>query len=149
MDGVWEELEDNTSNSWTDYTDIDEPEMDETRAYRVRAISNNDVDGEWAMTYYPQMHAPVSTVLGAPSDVMVQIDDMDPGDIDLDVTWMSGANAGGGHLVMLFNSDFTELTHTDVPTQDGMHTFMSVASGDYVVVVVSVKSPDGIPVRLR
>ena len=82
------------------------------------------------------------TTLTAPSDVMVEIDDANPGSINLNVTWTSGANADGGHIVMLFRSNFSDVTHVDVPAQEeeGMHTLMSVAPGDYVVVVVSVKS---------
>ena len=103
-DGVWEELEDNTDNFWTDYTDIDEPEMDETRIYRVRAISNNDVDGEWAMTYYPQMHAPVSTVLTAPTMVMAESNAVG----ELMLTWEGGANADSYLLIAVNMADTSD-----------------------------------------
>jgi len=46
----------------TSYTDMDEPDLDEgeVRHYRVRAVSNSDVEGEWAMVRFPsdRMHGP-------------------------------------------------------------------------------------------
>ena len=61
------------------------------------------------------------------------------------MTWTPGENATGGHLVLLFNSDFTEVPHVGVPTEteeeEGMYTIPDgTTAGDYVVVVVSVKS---------
>ena len=84
-------------------------------------------------------HPPAGTALTAPSDVMATFAVTDPGDIT--VTWTPGENATEGHLVLLFNSDFTEVPHVGVPTQAGMYTISEVTTaGDYVVVVVSVKS---------
>ena len=80
------------------------------------------------------------TTLTAPSDVVATVDDTDPGDIDIVLTWTPGKNADEGHVVLLFTSDFTSVPHADAATEDGTYTFMSVASGDYVAVVVSVKS---------
>ena len=80
------------------------------------------------------------TVLTVPTNVMATADDADPGDIDVVVTWTPGENAVEGHVVLLFTSDFTAVPHTDVPTLDGMHTFMSVSPGSYVAVVVAIES---------
>ena len=80
------------------------------------------------------------TTLTAPSNVMAIVDDADPGDFDVEVTWTPGENAAEGHVVLLFTSDFTAVPNTDVPTQDGMHTFMSVPPGSYVAVVVAIES---------
>ena len=79
------------------------------------------------------------TELTEPSNVMATVGVTDPGTIT--VTWTPGENATGGHLVLLFNSDFTEVPHVGVPTQEGMYTIPDVTTaGDYVVVVVSIKS---------
>ena len=136
-DGVWEELEDNTSNLWTDFTDIDEPEMDEMRAYRVRAISNNDVDGEWAMTYYPQMDARVSPALTEPS--MVMASSAAAGELML--TWEGGANADSYLLIavnMADTSDYETLMVSDGAAQMG--TFTGLTSGvNYLGIVVALQ----------
>ena len=56
MDGDWVRLEDQPTSTWTDYTDTDEPDADELRGYRVAAVSNNGVMGDWSNTaYYPHM----------------------------------------------------------------------------------------------
>ena len=81
---------------------------------------------------------PVMTDLAPPSAVMANVDDTDPGDIDVMVTWMPGANAVG-HLVFLFTSDFVGAPMVGVPTGNS-HTFEGVAAGTYVAVVVSYTS---------
>ena len=78
--------------------------------------------------------------LTAPSNVMATVDDAVASDFDVVVTWTPGENAVEGHVVLLFTSDFTAVPHTDVPTLDGMHTFMSVSPGSYVAVVVAIES---------
>ena len=105
--------------------------------YQVRA-NNAEGMGMWSMEVMATTNAAV-TELTAPSDVMATVGVTDPGAIT--VTWTPGENATGGHLVLLFNSDFTEVLHAEVPTQEGMYTIPDVTTaGDYVVVVVSIKS---------
>ena len=56
-DGPWTTLTESphTESLFTDYTDTEGLETDETRAYRVRAISENGVEGAWSdIAYYPQ-----------------------------------------------------------------------------------------------
>ena len=54
------------------------------------------------------------------------------------VTWTDGADALG-HLVLLFNADFSGKPMVNVPTGSSAE-FMDVAAGDYVAVVVSYRS---------
>ena len=134
-DGVWEELEDNTDNVWTDFTDIDEPEMDETRAYRVRAISSNNVDGEWAMTYYPQVEA-VDTTLGNAMGLVGAVGS-EPSTIEL--TWTAGDNANIHWVFGIHTSNdiasliWKEADASDSHTVDmtgkprGSYTFFAIA----------------------
>ena len=117
-------------------------------SYRLRSV--HEVDGAdpdmhesvsaWSMTAMATaVQVPPSTALTAPSDVSATFAVTDPGDIT--VTWTPGENATGGHLVLLFNSDFTEVPHVETPTEEGMYTIPDVTMpGDYVVVVVSIKS---------
>ena len=105
--------------------------------FQVRA-TNAEGDSYWSM-YAMAMTDAAVTELTAPSDVMATVGVTDPGAIT--VTWTPGENATEGHLVLLFNSDFTEVPHVGVPTGEGMYTIPDVTTaGDYVVVVVSVKS---------
>ena len=128
----------------THWADSQEPPESEAWTYRITAINDVGPGTEMAtvMIPYPaagHTHPPAGTALTAPSDVMATFAVTDPGDIT--VTWTPGENATEGHLVLLFNSDFTEVPHVGVPTQAGMYTISEVTTaGDYVVVVVSVKS---------
>ena len=146
-DDAWVELEAASTASQTHYTDRDEPAADEMRYYRVAATNRltDDAEGlsDWSnvirIPIAEHTHQPASTALTAPSDVMATFAVTDPGDIT--VTWTPGENAAGGHLVLLFNSDFTEVPHVGTPTEEGMYTIPDVTTaGDYVVVVVSIKS---------
>ena len=107
---------------------------DQVRRYRVRGI-NDAGNGGWSTTVtYPladeHTHPPASTALTAPSGVMATVGVTDPGAIT--VTWTPGENATGGHLVLLFNSDFTEVPHIGVPTEteeeEGMYTIPVVTT---------------------
>ena len=127
----------------THWVDTDEL-GDETLTYRISATNVVGTGTAMAtvMIPYPaagHTHPPAGTALTAPSDVMATFAVTDPGDIT--VTWTPGENATEGHLVLLFNSDFTEVPHVGIPTEEGMYTIPDVTTaGDYVVVVVSVKS---------
>ena len=131
----------------THWADDDEPDEGEVWTYRLTAINDVAPGMEMAMVTIPlaehTTHLPSSTALTAPSGVMATVGVTDPGAIT--VTWTPGENATGGHLVLLFNSDFTAVPHIGVPTEteedEGMYTIPDVTTaGDYVVVVVSVKS---------
>ena len=108
-------------------------------SYRLRAVYQVGVS-DWSETAMATaVQVPPSTELTAPSAVMATVGVTDPGAIT--VTWTPGENATGGHLVLLFNSDFTEVPHVETPTEEGMYTIPDVTMpGDYVVVVVSIKS---------
>ena len=73
----------------------------------------------------------------APSDVMATSNAAGM----VTVSWTDGENAPGGHLVLLFTRDFTEVPGSEVPA-DGTNTqsFTNIAAGDYVAVVVSIKT---------
>ena len=136
-DGAWGTLESDTSVTDTDFTDTEEPAMGETRGYRVAAISANNIAGAWsnvAMIPQDTSHMPVSTVV-APS--MVEATD---GTVTVTVTWVDGENAVG-HLVMLFKADFSSYVYEPAPVGNS-HTFMDVAAGDYVAVVVAYDAAD-------
>ena len=143
------------STEFTHWVDRQQPADGEVRAYRavaINAVGHDETDyseikfrvegtgDDQMLILVPEhTHPPASTVLTKPSDVMATVGVTDPGDIT--VTWTPGENAPGGHLVLLFNSDFTEVPHVGTPTEEGMYTIPDVATaGNYVVVVVSVKS---------
>jgi hypothetical protein len=93
------------------------------------------------------MVAVTAGALTAPSGVTATVDDSDPGTPTVTVTWTPGANADGGHLVLLFTRDFTELTGVATPSaSDSTYTFTNasdgsaISSGSYVAVVVSIES---------
>ena len=135
---TWATLIANTRVTDTDYTDTEEPEMDETRGYRVAAISTNNIAGAWSnVALIPQdtSHMPVSTVPVAPSMV-----EATGGTGTVTVTWVDGENAIG-HLVMLFTADFSSYEIAAEPVGNP-HTFMAVAAGDYVAVVVAYDAAD-------
>ena len=134
--GVWEELEDNTDNRWTDFTDIDEPEMDETRAYRVRAISNNDVDGEWAMTYYPQMvitHNTAPTAVGTIAAQTVSAGQS----VTVDVAANFSDADTGDTLTYTASSDMEMYATADIPAGSSMLTITGVAAGMATITVTA------------
>ena len=72
-------------------------------------------------------------MLTAPTGVMAMAD---AGTVT--VTWTDGADAVG-HLVLLFNADFSGAPMVNAPTGSSAE-FMDVAAGDYVAVVVSYRS---------
>ena len=148
---TWAVLVANTMTTTTSYTNTGLA-AETGRCYRVFGINivatSSGFVGfgdDYATTYDNDAIAitaagSVVTVLTVPTNVMATADDADPGDIDVVVTWTPGENAVEGHVVLLFTSDFTAVPHTDVPTLDGMHTFMSVSPGSYVAVVVAIES---------
>jgi hypothetical protein len=102
--------------------------------FQVRA-TNAEGDSYWSM-YAMAMTDAADTELKAPAITGTTIDDTNPGAIGVMVTWTPGANADG-HLVMLFTDDFVgDPVVAAKSATDTMHTFTSVANGDYVVVVV-------------
>ena len=89
----------------TSFTDDDEPDLDddEVRHYRVRAVSNTDVDGEWATVRFPadRTHNNAPTAGAAIADksvqtgatAMVQSTITDPDGDSLTWAWTSSATA--------------------------------------------------------
>ena len=96
--GDWETLEDDTGNKATDYTDEDEPEADESRAYRVAAISENDVMGDWSDTvYYP--YSAMAHDPGMPTGVMAEKDAAMPTS-QIKVSWSAPASGvADGYII--------------------------------------------------
>ena len=79
--------------------------------------------------------------LGAPTRVMAEIDDSDPGSTSVTITWMDGANADGHEVGLVDLSDYSVAHEQRAPT--GMsHTFTNVASGRYMAIVVSTLDTD-------
>ena len=102
--------------------------------FQVRA-TNAEGDSYWSM-YAMAMTDAADTELTSPAITGTTIDDTNPGAIGVMVTWTPSANADG-HLVMLFTDDFvSDPVVAAKSATDTMHTFTSVANGDYVVVVV-------------
>ena len=86
--------------------------------------------------------------LGAPTGVTVEVDDEDPDDIDVMVTWENGANALS-HLVLLFDTSDWSLAKPAATQQDsGDTTFRNVAPGTYVAVVVAYDATGSIRLAL-
>ncbi len=140
-DGEYEEKVSSRSAGMTHWVDTSEPAEGEVRVYRVTSINAVGTGTEMAMVAIPLAahitHPPGSTALTAPTGVMAT----DAGN-PVTVTWTPGENADGGHLVLVFNSDFTAVPGIAVPTADGTYTFDDVDfdAGGYVAVVVSVKT---------
>ena len=132
-DSTYQSLSSETNSKRTAYTDFDEPDLanGEVRMYRVAAIGADGVVGEWAEVRSPVdlTHMPVSIVM-APSMVEAMV-----GTGTVTVTWVDSENAVG-HLIMLFKADFSSYVHEAAPVGNS-HTFMAVAAGDYVAVVVA------------
>ena len=78
----------------------------------------------------------------APTEVMAQFDDSDPGNLKVTVTWKDGANVPA-HGVVLFNSDFSAWPYIGRGT-GGTHTFSNVARGSYNAVVVALDAEGGL-----
>lgn len=140
-DTDWAEI-DASKTSHTDETKVAMLLSGEARQYRVSAKSGAGT-GMHAEVTYPHAeatHAPVSTVLTAPTNVTATDPGTDPNNLTINVTWTDGENADGGHIVMLFTDDFTGVT-INVPAEgETSSTFSNVAMGSYVAVVVSIKS---------
>ena len=101
-------------------------------------VTATDMDGAYAMqTIMVTVEAAAPAMLTEPADVTAMSDA--PGMVT--VSWMPGEGAVEGHLVLLFTSDFTDVSGIGTPP-DGTNTqnFTGIAAGDYVAVVVSIKS---------
>ena len=82
--------------------------------------------------------------LGAPTDVTATVDDSDPGDPGIKVTWTDGANADVHDVGLIDLADYSvyrEERIAGVPSAM-THTFDSVASGRYMAIVVSTSPTD-------
>lgn len=110
-------------------------------SYDFQVIATNAAgDSDPSMTVTAMTEDPPVTGLTAPTDVMAVVDDSDPGNAMVTVTWMDGANADR-HVVILFDSnlqtraDWIAGNQTDMTT-----TFSNVPSGMYTAVVVAVEN---------
>jgi hypothetical protein len=109
-------------------------------SYDFQVIATNAIGDSYPSMAATAMTMATVTELTAPSAVMATDTTTNPGNFMIEVTWTAGENADGGHLVLLFPSDFSDLADTAVPTEEGRYSFTGVSAGDYVVVVVSIKS---------
>jgi hypothetical protein len=137
----WAEIEE-TATSYTDRDIVAELDNGEARQYRVSAQSGSGTGDPTAVITYPHaeaMHGAVVTELMAPTNVMAADVTTDPDNLMIEVTWTPGENADGGHLVLLFTSDFDDVT-VGTPTEEGTYTFSNVDADTYVAVVVSIKT---------
>ena len=101
-------------------------------------VTATDPDSMYAMqTFMVTVEAAAPAMLTKPADVTAMSDA--PGMVT--VSWTPGEGAVEGHLVLLFTSDFTDVPGIETPP-DGTNTqnFTGIAAGDYVAVVVSIKS---------
>ena len=109
-------------------------------SYDFQVIATNAIGDSYPSMAATAMTMATVTELTAPTNVMATDTTTNPGNLMIEVTWTAGENADGGHLVLLFSSDFSDLADTAVPTEEGRHSFTGVSAGDYVAVVVSIKS---------
>ena len=124
----------------TGTTFVDMGLMEQTEyTYRVSAV-NAAGRSAWSAADSATTMA-TDTTLGAPTNVIATVDDSDPGDIDVTVTWTDGANAEN-HMVILFAYPSFEIGEGHIATNqtDGNTTFMDVPAGTYVAVVVAIES---------
>ena len=86
-------------------------------------------------TFVVTVEAAASMELTAPTGVMAKSDAAGT----VTVSWTPGADAIG-HLVFLFNADFSGTPKVGTPLPGDSHTFSSVPAGSYIAVVVSYRS---------
>ena len=135
-DGNWEQLSSSphTGDDYTQYTDTEEPEADEVRAYRVAAVASGG-QGAWSnVAYNPAMHEHAPT---EPTNVMASSDAAG----ELMLTWEGGANADSYLLIavnMADTSDYETMIVSDGAAQMG--TVSGLTSGvNYLGIVVALQ----------
>ena len=134
--GAWETLQSNTLSVYTNYTDSEEPAMDEMRGYRVAAISTNNREGMYSnVAYIPaQMHSHEPT---EPTNVQASSDAAG----ELMLNWEGGANADSFLLIAVNMADTSDYKTTTV--SDGaarMGTVAGLTSGvNYLGIVVALQ----------
>ena len=143
-DGTFDTQVDGHSSAVTHWVDKSEPAADEERMYRITALNAVGPGTEMATVMIPLADhtthtpdVPDTSTLTKPTDVTATSNAAGM----VTVSWTDGENAPGGHLVLLFTGDFTEVPGIEVPA-DGTNTqsFTNIAAGEYVAVVVSIKS---------
>jgi titin len=113
-------------------------------SYDIAVVATNAVgDSEMSDVIMVTVEA-ASMELRPPSGVMVEVDDSDPGEASVTITWTDGPNADR-HVVFLFDENFEVTPDRIAGNQtDGETTFDNVPSGTYTAVVVAVEdSPSG------
>ena len=141
--GDYEVLASSHTSSKTYYADTSEPAADEMRTYRVTAINiaGEGADMATAMIPYPEdghSHAPVSTVLTAPGNVVVSPPLIAGGAIG--VTWDAVEGAQQYRVFVLASNPTRIETSVTVPA-DGMRSAdITVPSGDYRVIVAAFRT---------
>ena len=131
-DDEWKEIKE--SDPRTYLTDEEIPGATEVRYYRVAAF-NSAGTGAWtAAVRYP---ADTSHIVPPPL-MAPTITSVTPGTGTVMVEWTPGANAIG-HLVLLFQSDFSGTPMVGTPSGNS-HMFSDVPAESYIAVVVSYRS---------
>ena len=135
-DGAWDDewKKIGESKPRTYQTDAEPLGDNEMRYYRVAAF-NSAGTGAWAAA----VRYPAETSHIVPPPLMAPtVTSVTPGTGTVMVEWTPGANAIG-HLVLLFQSDFSGTPMVGTPSGNS-HTFSDVPAGSYVAVVVSYRS---------
>ena len=134
----WEVLAEDTILKRTYYEDRIHYVASESWMYRVTARSGTGA-GLSVTATYPNLHTihpPATTIstLTKPTNVTAMSDAAGM----VATSWTPGANALG-HLVLLFQSDFSGTPMVGTPTGNS-HMFSDVPAGSYIAVVVSYRS---------
>ena len=134
----------NTSNDTVVFT---AREVSETVTQRVQVRAELKTGGAEAcvqirITVLPEPEpepTPVPEDLTAPTMVDASLEDSGPGEFDIRITWVNGANAES-HIAMLFDSNW-DVGDRVATFQDSMDTTFTVTeTGTYVAVVVAVET---------
>ena len=140
-DGPWATLSDDpdTGHKITDFTDTEGLEDDdETRAYRVRAVSENGVEGEWSdAAYYPQdmTHNTSPTAVGTIAAVTVAAGQMSEMDVsgyfsDADMDTLTYTAMSDTEMYATAEVDGSMLTITGVAPGSAMITVTATDAAD-------------------
>ena len=113
-------------------------------SYDIAVVATNGV-GDSAMSVVIMVTVEAASMeLMPPTGVTATVDDSDPGEASVTITWTDGPNADR-HVVFLFDENFEVTSNRIAGNQtDGETTFDNVPSGTYTAVVVAVEdSPSG------
>ena len=129
------------TTEWINHTDADDSTLTAdapTRTHIVCQTGNAEVMALLADCDADPV-TPPSTELSAPTNVMADVDDSDPGAASVTITWGAADNADR-YIAVLFDSNFEfDLDHVATHQTDGSVTFSNVPAGTYTAAVISIK----------